>query len=466
MSEKTTKKRILSKDWVVDYYGFNDKVFYRSVFQICIPLAIQQAINLFIQFVDNVMVGALGDEAVAAVTLAGQVPFFMMILSMGACAAGTSFASQQWGRGEQDQIRKTTGLTLICAFVIAGFFLAISQLFPTGVLRIFSSDAAVIREGVSYLRIVTWGFPFQAVTFSLGAILRSMEEVKIPTYGTLAGVVTNCVFNYLLIFGKFGFPRWGVAGAAVATVIAHIVNAAVIVLLTYKKRLPIVTNKTPMFRDMRGFPQRFFRVAFPVMGNEGLWAIAQIALTFIYAKLGTQMTAAMGVFGVLERISLVFFMAMANGCVVIAGKEVGQGNFDTAYTYCMRLRRLVLIMGVFMAILINLLGPVLLQFYNVSDYVKYIVRCNLFILLFKLSIDAHNFMIVVGILRAGGDTRYAFIIDSGAQLLLMVPIMAFAAFVLHVPLHWMFAFTIPAEVIKFFIGRHRFLSKKWMNVLH
>ncbi len=447
------------------YFGFEDTVFYRSIWKVCVPLALQQTINFVLQLVDNIMVGSLGDTVIAAVALANQVSFVVMILIMGICAGGTAFASQHWGRGDVPSIRRTMGLVLLCAGAMGVVFFILSQFCPEFLLRIFSKDEAVIAAGVVYLRAVGYTYLLQPIILGVGAMLRSMEELKIPTFTTIIGVIVNCVFNYLMIFGKLGFPVMGVLGAAVATVIANVVNCALLILLMYTKRFPLVEDHSPVFRGMPGYPKRFFARALPVLGNEALWAGAQTMLIFLYAQLGTQMTAAMGIFNVLEKIALIFFMALSNGGVVIVGKELGVERFDVAYTYALRLRRLTIALAFVMGPLINLIGPAMLGLYNASPMAKYIVRCSLLALAVKLPFDAHNFMMIVGILRAGGDTRFAFVVDSGAQWLLVLPFVALGAFVLQVPLPWVFAFTIPAEIIKFFIGRRRFYSRKWINVL-
>ncbi|MBE5780993.1 MAG: MATE family efflux transporter [Clostridiales bacterium] len=450
---------------ISEFYGFQDKTFYRSVFKVCLPIAVQQTINFTLQLVDNIMVGSLGDTTIAAVALANQVSFVIMILNMGLCAAGTAFASQHWGRGDVPSIRRTLGLVLEGTGVMGILFFALSQLVPEFLLSIFSSDAAVIAEGTIYLKAVGYTFLLQPIILSVGSILRSMEELKIPTVTTVLGVATNCVFNYLMIFGKLGFPVMGVAGAAYATNIANIVNCTVLLLWTYKKKVPLVTDHSPLFRGMPGYPVRFLKRAIPILGNEALWAGAQTVLVLIYARLGTQMSAAMGIFNVLERIALLFFMALSNGCVVIVGKELGQEHLNTAFTYATRLRRLAISAAFIMGPLVNIIGPMILSLYNASELAKYIVVCNLFTLAIKLPFEAHNFMMAVGVLRAGGDTRFAFVMDSGAHWVLNVPFLLLGAFIIQAPLQWVFAFTLPADLIKMYLGWRRFYSRKWINVL-
>ena len=453
------------KERIIRFYDFEDHVFYHNIRIIAVPMVLQQIVHFSLQVLDNVMVGALGDAAIAAVALAGQVSFVMMIFVQALGSAATSFASQQWGREEIAGIRHTTGILLVSSMTTAMVFFCISQFIPELALRLFSKDELVIAQGIDYLRMVGWSYPIQALILSISNIMRSVERPKEAMAATCVGVATNGVLNYIFIFGKLGFRAMGVYGAALATTIAFGVNLLTLLWLTYRSECPVFLDKSPMFSGMNGYLKRFFQYAFPVFCNEALWSFAQMALIWIYAQLGTQMSAAIGIFNVIEQLYLVFVIAVSSSSVVLLGKEIGRKETQSAQHHAIIYLRLAVTAGILIAVFLNLaIGPVLLL-YNASQVAKYIVRHCVLAMLIKLPFNAYNFIALVGVLRSGGDAKHAFFIDAGMHWLGTVSCVMLAAFVLQVPLQWVYAFTIPGDVVKFILGYRRVRSEKWIHTL-
>lgn len=449
----------------MSYFGFQDKTFYRQMLRIAIPIMLQQAVSSSITMIDNMMIGRLSDHALAAVTHANQVSFLLFVFVFGITSASTAFTAQYWGKGDMQAIRRTLGVALICCIVIGTLFLSASQLFSNGIIGLFAKEAAVQQLGVDYLRIVSFTYPMITITHAYASVLRGTERVRLPMTSAIIGIVTNAVLNYILIFGKLGMPAMGVKGAAIATVIAQAVDMSIILVCSYVMKTPIANRQHKMFPVRKAFVSRFAKVGIPVFINESLWSLAQVTTMFIYAQLGTQMSAAMGIFTMFERICFTVFIGLGNACAVMVGKEIGSGEEQTAFTYAQRCLRLAPVIAVVVAVVINLLMPALLSFYTISGETIGIVRNTVRIFSLELPLVVFNYTAVIGILRSGGDTRYSLLVDSGMHWCITVVLVALGTLVLRLPPQWVYICVVPGEVVKSILGGRRFASRKWIHNL-
>ena len=451
----------------MSYFGFEDKPFYKHAIRLAIPLVIQQVISTSMFLVDNMMVGTLGDHALAAVNLANQVSFLMTLFIFGITGAASSFTAQFWGIKDRANIRKTLGITVVSSEMVAIVFFLVAFFGKETIMTFFSpNDIAVQQLGVEYLEIACFVYPVTVMTMSFGSVLRATENVKLPTISGICAICLNALLNYCLINGNFGFPKLGVRGAAIATLTASIVDMLTQVGFSYILKKPPADRQYPLLHFNRKFISEFYKVGTPMMVNEGLWALSQVTITYIYAQIGTHMAAAMSVVATLTNIAFVALVGLATASMVMTGQQLGMGDRDKAFTYAQRFLRVAPIVGVVMAIVLNVVGPLLLGLYDVSEQAKLIVRYAIVIYGVNLPILTYNHVLLVGILRAGGDARFTLVLDSGCSWLFTVGTVALVAFVIGgVPDHWIYAATIPGSLAKFVVGRLRFKSKRWMNNL-
>ncbi len=448
-----------------DYFGFKDTVFRNSLFRLAIPIMLQQLMSASISMLGNMMVGGLGDNALAALLQATQISFLMMVFMFGISSTTQAFASQYWGQKDIASIRKTLGFSLVCGQVIGWGFFAVSFLAPDAILSLYTKDAAVHALGVEYLRIACFSYPIIGFTSAYAATLRGTENVKLPMATSVIGLLLNGILNYLLIYGNLGFPKMGISGAAVAVVAAQLTDMTLLLLLSRLLKMPTAKSEYPLLRFDKAFVKRFGVIAVPIFLNESLWALAQATIVLIYSWLGTQMAAAMGVFGTFERLGFVAFMGIGNACGVLCGKCIGAKDEENAQLYAMRILRLAPLFGLIAGLAANLLMPVVLSFYVLSDAARAILTNNVRLYILLAPVMAVSYTIVVGALRCGGDARYSLLLDAGLQWALIVTGVAAAAFVLHVPLIWVYAFTAPGELVKLVMGVRRIKSRLWMHNL-
>ena len=202
--------------------------FYREMVRIGLPIAIQGLLTSSLSFIDSLMIGSLGEEALAAVGAAGQFGGLLFGFYWGLCCGGAMFIAQYHGIKDEDGIRRAYGLTATCMMAVALVFAILACFMPEWIMSIYAKDEAVRELGVKYLRIVGVAYLFQTMSMALSSVLSSTERVKLPLFASIASIVTNTGLNFLLIYGNWGAPKMGVEGAAVASIVAAVVNLAVL----------------------------------------------------------------------------------------------------------------------------------------------------------------------------------------------------------------------------------------------
>lgn len=449
----------------MSFFGFEDRDFYRTMRRLAIPMMLQQLVSSSMMMVDNLMIGSLGDSALAALMQANQVTFLFLVFIFGITSATTAFASQFWGNKDILSIRRTYGLALICGQVIGWCFCVLCALSPQSLLLLFTNDPEVLALGAQYLSIVCFSYPFIGAGFILGSIMRGTGDVKFPMATALTGLCVNVVFNYILIFGKLGLPALGIRGAAVASTMSQITDCLLLFTIKRVKRLPAFNKSLPIFPIPKEHVKKYFHLAIPVFLNESFWSMAQFTVMLCYARMGTQMSAATGIFNSFDKMGYVIFVGLSNACAVQCGKVIGEGDLKTAQAYATRYLRIAPTVAVFVALALNAVAPFVMGFYDASVDVKAIALNIVRIYGCMLPILMYNNMVVVGILRSGGDARFSLFLDAGFQWTLILIPVALAAFVFHISPMWVYAFTAPGEIIKLLIGRRRVLSGAWIHTL-
>ncbi len=424
--------------------------------------------NLFISslsFFDTLMIGQLGAVQIAAVGLANQMFFLIMLFFFGVSSGSSIFIAQFWGNNDIKSIHKTMGIGLILSLTGAGFFTVISVAAPEFIMSIFSSDKAVIEVGAVYLRIVGISYLFSAVSITFSAALRSTEQTQTPLIATVFSLIVNIILNYLLIFGKFGFPELGVAGAAIATTIARGLELFIMLLITYKRKLTAAGSITSFLAIDNSFLPVFFNIALPVILNEMVWALGMVVYKIVYARMGTQVIASANVVEAIQGLFFVIFIGTANGCAVMIGKKIGERDHDAARLYAKKFCFLALEVGTAIGIMMYFSAPVIPKAFQVSPEIVFLSSRSLMSLAFILPIKAFNMHSIIGILRSGGDTRTSLFIELSSVWLVGVPLAIIGGLVLHLPIYYLYLLISIEEVYKSILSLFRIRSGKWINDL-
>ena len=446
---------------------FRDKNFLRKTVMIALPVAMQGMLNTVVNLVDNLMIGSLGSTAIASVGLANKVFFVFTLLVFGINSGSGVLAAQYWGNQDVKSIKKVLVLALSLAVTGSAAFMIPACANPRMLMRIFTTSEASIGMGAAYLAVAAFSYPCTAVTNTYVGMLRAVNRVKEPVVISCAAIVTNIVFNYILIFGKFGAPAMGVVGAALATLIARVVEMTLILCVVYLGRTPLAGGARDLFGWSRAFLRKFFVTALPVICNEFIWGLGTTIYSMAYGRMGDDAVAAITIATTIQDLVVVLFQGLSAATAVILGNEMGAGNLKRAETYGKNFFILQFLVTVVMAGVCVSLRWSFISLYQpgISDGVAQSVsRCIIVFALFS-PFRMFNYVNVVGVLRSGGDTAMCLFIDTSGVWFIGIPLAFIGGLWLKQPIHIVYAMVTLEEVYKAVVGYVRYRQKKWLRNL-
>jgi putative MATE family efflux protein len=442
-----------------------DRAFLREVLTIALPISFQQLINASLNMIDIVMVGQLGETAIAALGLSNQVFFVLIIILFGLTSGMAIFTAQFWGKNEIEPIRKVLGISIIFSSGIALLFTLGAILIPETLLGFYTTDLEVIRLGSSYLRIIGYTYIPVALATSYIAVLRSIQLVRITVIASTIALAFKTILGYLLIFGIGGFPALGVRGAAIGTACGWALELILLLVIVYAQKTPLATNPLTFFKFDLSFLGRVLRTASPAVANEMFWSLGITTYNAIYAHIGTDAIAAININATIEELSFVAFVGIGNACAVIVGNRIGAQQKEAAYQTVKRIATLSVIFAWTVGILVFAGRDLVTNLYDLSPVGANNVRMLLLVMGCTVWIRMFNFVVFIGALRAGGDTRFALIMEICSIWLIGVPAAYLGAFVFHFPVYYVYLMVIIEEAAKAFVSVWRFRSRKWIHDL-
>ena len=442
-----------------------DKTFYRKLFRLAGPIALQNLLVSSLAVVDTVMIGQLGAVPIAAVGLGGLFFFLTTLFYYGVASGAAVFVSQYRGSGDIKGIRRTIGMALILSEA-GGLAFALSAIAAPGVImRIFTPDPEVIRIGVVYLRITGFSFLFSGVTLTYSLVLRSINEAKLPLIASVTVFIVNTFLNYILIFGHLGFTPMGVKGAAIATVVSRFLEMCIILVVIYKRKNAAAARLRELLDFGTVHLKRFLKTTTPVIVNEVGWAVGAALLKMIYARMGTDIIAAVNITETVGELLFSFFIGSSNACAIMIGNRIGKGDTVTAQKYAHEFTVLSILLGIALGLVLAGLAPLIPYAFKVSEVIKHMVMTILFIQAFFLPVESLNFHYIIGVFRGGGDTTFAFLMDLVITWAAGIPLAYLLGIVMGKSIYFLIILLGIEEVIKALIGIFRMISRKWINNL-
>jgi len=442
---------------------FYDKKFYKMVLFLALPIILQNLIASSVNMLDTLMIGRVGEVELAAVGIANQFYFIFSLFIMGISSGCAVFIAQLWGKGDKNNIQKGLGIGIISSVLITSVFNLVGVLFPEKIISIFNIDPQVIKIGASYLKIVCFSYIFTAISFNYAAALRSVENTVLPMLASFLGLVVNGVLNTVLIFGLLGFPAMGVRGAAIATIIARGSECALLVLYTYTSKNILAAKAKDLFNITRELTKSVFVTMIPVLLNEACWGLGNLTYAVIYGRIGTQATASIQICTTIFNLFMIITFGLANVAVVVIGKEIGAGREKRGLLYARRLCVISLITGVILAVVLAITSPIVLTVFKVSEEVLRNSLRILYVYSALMPLRVFTVILVVGILRGGGDAKYGAIVQGITLWGIGIPLSFVAAFILHLPIYLVVSVTAAEEIVKCIIVVRRYRSNKWIN---
>jgi MATE family, multidrug efflux pump len=438
---------------------------FKKLLLLALPIAAQNLVQTLLNMVDTLMIGQLGETAIAAVALSNQVFFVLMLLLFGVSSGSSVFTAQFWGKKDLEGIHRSLGMALILGLFGAALFTAAAQIFPAEILRIFTKDEAVIQTGVPYLKIASISYIFTAGTIIFQGVLRSIGVVRLPLILSATALSLNAFFNYALIFGKFGMPEMGITGAALATSGARILEMTALIFMIYKTKSPVAASIKEMLNQNRKFTRKFFHKVSPVILNEFGWSMGMTMFTLVYARMGTEILAAYNIMDTFSRLAFIFFVGTANAAAIVLGNMIGEGRKEEAKRVAKTILLSIPILSAAIGVLIFFLAPVIPSLFNISDHVATLVVQLLRILTIVLFIKASNMHIILAVLRSGGDTHFCAALELIPLWLISIPLVAITGLVFHLHPALVYLFCLSEEIVKYITGLLRVHSEKWVHDL-
>lgn len=442
-----------------------DREFIRSMLAIALPVAFQQLITASLNMIDVLMVGQLGETSVAALGLANQIFFLLILFLFGVTSGMSIFTAQYWGKGDVENIRRVLGICLALAISVATVFSLAATLFPHLLMSFYTEDQAVIQLGSDYLRIVGLSYVPMAIAVSYISVLRSITIVKVTVIVSVLALGFKTLIAYLLIFGIGPFPELGVRGAAIGTAIGWTFQCVLLLTIVYWLRTPLAANPLSFFRFNRPFAMNILRTSMPAAINEVLWSVGITSYNAVYARIGTDAIAAININATMEELVFVLFIGLGNASAVMVGNKIGAGGKDMAFEYGRRFTILGVASALVGGAIVIFLRETVIGLYQISPSAAESLRWLMLIYSVSIWLRVFNFMLFIGALRAGGDTRYAMFTELFSIWVVGVPAALIGGFVLHLPVYGVYALVLLEEAVKAIIVFRRYLSRKWIHDL-
>ena len=446
---------------------FKDKAFLRTLMVLALPITIQSFITSSLNLVDTIMVGSLQEAAISAVGLANKYMFIFTLCIMGINAGANVFMSQLWGKRDEQGIRTFLGVDLTVGLIAAIIFGGVAFFAPHIIMGVMSGDSTVISLGQNYLRIVAVSCFFMSVTQAYSTALRSTEQTQLPMYGSLIGVVLNIILNWIFIFGKFGVPVRGVNGAALATMIARLVEMIFVVGMVYFSKNRVAAHWGEMFSYTIETIRVYFRTSWSVILNELIFSCGLAAYSIAYAKISTSASATMQISSTIIDMFFIFLTGIGTAAAIMIGNKIGAKEEKRAKQYATYVAQLTPIIGTLLGIGMWCLAPVVPNWFNIqpetyNDTVIVLRTMALF-----MPLRSFNSIMIIGVFRGGADTTYSMLVQACTIFGYSVPLAFIGAIVLKWPVYLVFLLVCTEEIVKIPFEFFRLKSGKWMRrVIH
>lgn len=441
-----------------------EKAFYTSVLSIMLPVALQQAINMGVNMLDTMMLGSFGEVQLSASSLANQYYAFFSVLCMGIIGGSSVLAAQYWGAGNSEKVRETFSMALRLALGAALFFTVLTLLIPDRIMRIYTSEQAVIDQGVRYLRITAFIFAIHGTGLVAAQLMRSVGQAKLGLVVSIISFVVNILANYIFIFGKFGAPRMEIAGAALGTLLARTAEfaATFLYILVIDKKLRLRPRHL-LISPSSAFYKSYFRLGAPVLVSDALLGLGGNIVSVVLGHMGAAVVAGNAICQVIDRLCTVVISGISNASGIITGNTIGLGDKRQAIEQGETFYLLSIIFGAVGSVLIFLLGPLTISLYRVSSETIQITRQLMNAYVIIIFFQAVQSVMTKGVLRGGGDTRFLMKADILFMWLVSIPLGIASGLIFGWPA-WLTMLCLRADyVIKSIWCVSRLMSGKWIH---
>lgn len=445
--------------------------FYKTVFSLALPIALQSLITIGVNMLDTIMVGELGEKALSSTSLANSFISIYHIFCMGLGMGASVLVSRFWGMktAHHDEenaclaLKQTVCLMLRLTLSLAAIFALITLIMPETLMRMYTDDREIIELGAVYFKwsIVTYFFLGTSLVTTI--VLRSVGQVRLPLFVSIGAFFINLLANYAFIFGKLGMPRMEVAGAALGTLIARLFEAGMILGYLFIRDKKILFRLRDIFMKTGSLLGEYIRISIPVLISDGILAFGNNSVAMVIGHLGATFVAANAITSVTQQLSTVVIQGVSQAGAIVTGQTLGREGRDKTMSQGWMFLGLGFALGTISALFILIASNPIINTYNVSLETKQIARQLMDSISLIIIFQASNSIMTKGVLRGGGDTKMLMVTDNIFLWVVSIPLGILAGFVFKWSAFWIYFCLKSDQVIKTVWCVFRLKSEKWIK---
>lgn len=450
------------------------KGFYYNLFKLGFPITIEHIVISSGTLLDNIMVGSLGTESVAAI---GAIDKFLKIfwfIVFGISSAGSNFISQFSVKDEKNYLKNILGIMLFINFIVAALFTIISVFFSNSIVSLLTNVEAVAKIAKQYLLIISAAYFLNIISISINYALRGIGHTKDTVYSSFLFVFLNFFLNYLLIYGNYGFPKLGVAGAALGTVLAKLFECIFIILWIYYKKYEIAGKVNEYLSFSKRLFNHVLKIATPYGFSSGFYSLGLFVYQIIFGRLGLSSMAAYAITSIFDTLLMDMFHGLSGGTLILLGRDIGEKQNERGYSNAKRSLKAALFLALPIGFFVLIFANKIVYFYSnfassltgnkLSNESLLTAISMIRILGFFLFLKIINIVFLYGILESGGDSLALLAIENGSIWFIGIPLILILSSFNGSP-HLIYLAIYTEEIAKFVLLLKRFRSKKWIRDL-
>lgn len=442
-----------------------DKEFYKKTAAIAIPVTLQNIINIGINMADTIMLGYFGESQLSASSLANQFLHLFHILCLGVGGGAAVMTAQYWGKGDLLSLKKVITLMYRITLIAGTLFMIVTLIFPGEIMSIYTHNHELIDKGKQYFSYMAFTYLFLGLSLTTTIVLRSFGVTSIPLFSTVFSLIVNVFFNWVFIFGNLGAPRMEIAGAALATLIARIVEFMFICgyLFFFDKRIRY--HIKDITKECKSIINEYFTYSVPVIISDMLLAFGNNAVAVIMGRIGSNFVSANAIISVTVQFTTVANLGLANASSIITGNTLGKGEVDKAYRQGVTFFALSAILGCIASVIIIIITPYIIGLYNITDETVRIAKELMMAVAINVIFASIASVMTKGVLRGGGDTRFLMIADILFLWIASVPLGILTGLVFRLSPFVIYTCLRIDAVIKSLWCIKRLASRKWLRII-
>lgn len=442
-----------------------DTQFYKKAAAIAIPISLQSLISIGVNLLDTIMIGSLGENALSATALANQFINIYHIGCMGIAMGASVLTARFWGMNDKESLKKTITIMLRACVLLAAIFMVITIASPSFLMRIYTNDAEVIREGALYYKWMIPSYLFLGLSLTCTIVLRSVGQVRVPLFSSMGAFLIKILLNYIFIFGNLGAPRMGVEGAAIGTMLARGFEFLFICGYFFVLDKKIAYRIQDVFMSCRSLLRVYFTVSMPVFVSDILMAFGNSAVAMVMGRIGKDFVSANSITMVTQQLSTVLIQGICHAGCIITGHTLGEGKKEKAQEQAYTFMMLGIIVGAVAGGIIVLISNPVINCYNITDGTKALAKQLMNAIALIVVFQSTNSILTKGVLRGGGDTKFLMVADILFLWILSLPLGYLAGLVWKLPAFWIYFCLKSDQVVKAIWCVFRLKSKKWIKVI-